>query len=191
MKTIMKKSALSLITLAVLGSTAYAKGCYNAQNIDVTWTSYKTLSKIGVGGNFSKVDFSTKHKEAKTINDMLVGAKIETGLADIDAHMDLKNNNIAEFFTAHVKNKAIQAEIISVSTKSIEVDITLNDTTIRIPMKYTIEDAKVKATGVIDGFDYGLLPALNSLNTNVSGHLNKGWTDIDIGFELPYTNTCK
>jgi len=190
MNRIIGKSALSLMVLAVLGTAVEAKECFNTNKIDVTWTSYKTLAKIGVGGNFSKVDLKIVNKDASDVKKMLLNAEIRTSLEALDAKMDLKNSNIAKFFTANLADKVVIAKVILVTNKKLDVSITLNKVTKTIPMSYTVEKGIVKATGVIDGLDYKLVPALGILNMNVAGHKKKGWNDIAIGFELPYDTSC-
>lgn len=186
-----QKSALSLITLAVLATTAQAKKCFNAQDIDVTWKAYKTLAKIGVGGNFSQTKLEIKNTNTSTLKELLLDAEVKTNLSFLDAHLALKNNNIATFFTALLSAKNVQAKVIAVHKTSIDVSITLNNQTRTIPMAYSTEDGVIKATGVIDAIDYALVPALGILNSKVAGHLNKGWNDISIGFTLPYTKKCQ
>lgn len=190
MRKIIKNSALSLMTLAVLSSVVEAKECFNTDKINITWTSYKTLAKIGVGGDFSKVDLKVSNTDSLSVKKMLMDAKITTSLENLDAKLDLKNSNIAKFFTAHLDDKAVRAKIVAVHDKKMDVSIELNKVTLVIPMSYTVEDNKVKAKGVIDALDYKLVPALGILNSNVAGHLNKGWNDISIGFELPFSRAC-
>ena len=190
MKNIIKKSAVTLMALAVLGSVVDAKECFNTDKIDVTWTSYKTLAKIGVGGNFSKVDLKVANKDAVDVKKMLLDAEITTSLEVLDANMDVKNINIAKFFTANIDDKTVVAKVVSGTDNKLGVSITLNKVTQTIPMSYTVEEGKIKAIGVIDGLDYKLVPALGILNMNVGGHKKKGWNDIRIGFELSFASGC-
>ena len=186
----MKKIILaSLVALSF--TSLQAKECFNSNSIDVTWVSYKTMAKIGVGGNFSKTDFSVANANAGSIVKMLEGSSVKLSLSDIDAHMALKNQNIAKFFTANLSTKKITAKIISADEKKLLVSITLNGKTQKIPMSYTTKESHIVASGVIDALDFDLVPALRTLNKNVAGHKNKGWNDISIAFDMPYTTTCK
>ncbi len=189
-KTI-KTITLSLVSVMILSTLGQAKECYNAQGIDVTWTSYKTLAKIGVGGNFSDVTLGVVNKNASDIKTLLTGSSVQTTLDSIDAHLALKNSNIATYFTANLDAKSISAKIISVTNKGLQLEITLNKITKVIPMKYTVAEGKVHAEGVIDALDFRLIRALRTLNTNVAGHKKKGWNDISIGFDMSVTSTCK
>ncbi len=171
--------------------TAQAKECYNADTIDVGWTSYKTMSKIGVGGNFSKTTLDILHKNTPSVEDMMLDARVTLNLKNIDAHLALKNSNIATYFTSNLSSHKIKAQIVSIDDKNVEVKITLNNIAQVIPMSYTKKNSHLLAKGVIDALDFQLVTALRTLNKNVSGHKNKGWNDISISFDIPYTTTCK
>ena len=186
----MKKIILASL-MALSFSSLYAQECFNSDSIDVKWISYKTMAKIGVGGNFSKTDLSVTNANASTLAKMLEGSSVKLSLGNIDAHLALKNQNIAKFFTANLSTKKITAKIISADAKKLLVSITLNGKTQNIPMSYTTKGSHILATGVIDAIDFDLVPALRTLNKNVAGHKNKGWNDISIAFDMPYTTTCK
>jgi hypothetical protein len=191
MNTLLKLGSLSLLCVLALSSNVQAKSCFNSDKIDVKWVSYKTLAKIGVSGNFSKVDLKITNKDAKDVQTLLTSARVDISLDAIDAHMDLKNSNIAKFFTALLDDKEIKTKIISATEKNLQLEVTLNGTTQTIPMSYESTESKVTAKGVIDGLDFGLTKALKSLNINVSGHKKKGWSDISISFEMDVSSECK
>jgi len=184
-------ASLSLVCAMMFTSVGQAKECYNGTDVDVKWISYKTLAKVGVGGNFSKVNLSILNKDAADVKSMLTGASVTMALDTIDAHMDLKNSNIATFFTANLDAKDISAKIVSATDKGLELEVTLNKMTKTIPMKYTVTEGIVEAQGVIDALDFGLTKALHELNMNVAGHKKKGWNDISISFTMNISDTCK
>jgi hypothetical protein len=179
------------MALGLLTTSLQAKECYNAESLNVKWISYKTLAKIGVGGNFSNTLFTTAHKDASSALMMLQDATVKLSLSKLDAHNPTKNSNIAQFFVANLSSKDVQAKIVTADEKKLTVAITLNKKTLNIPMSYKIDNSKIIATGVIDALDFDLVPALRTLNKNVAGHKNKGWNDISIAFEMPFTTTCK
>jgi hypothetical protein len=192
MKKIILSTSLALLGLGLFSSALQAKECFTAKSIDVTWISYKTMAKIGVGGNFSSTLFTPAHKDASSTAIMLQGATVKLSLINLDAHNATKNSNIAEFFVANLSAKEINAKIVSADDKKLTVAITLNKKTHNIPMHYTIKNSKIIAKGVIDALDFDLVPALRTLNKNVAGHKNKGWNDIAIAFDMPFTTaTCK
>ncbi len=192
MKKIILSATLALMGFGLFSSALQAKECFHAKSIDVKWVSYKTMAKIGVGGNFSSSSFAQETEDATSTAVMLQGATVKLSLANLDAHNPTKNSNIAEYFVANLSAKEINAKIVSADEKQLTVAITLNKRTQNIPMSYTIKNSKIIANGVIDALDFDLVPALRTLNKNVSGHKNKGWNDISIAFEMPFTTaTCK
>ena len=56
MKVSTKIQTLALLASLTLASTLSAKECINLDKIDVKWTSFKTLAKVGVSGTFNKVE---------------------------------------------------------------------------------------------------------------------------------------
>lgn len=184
--------ALKILALGSLlfATTISAKECINLSKLDVKWTSYKTLEKVGVSGGFSKVDLITEKNE-DSLKEALLNTMVKISLKDIDAKAAIKTNNILNYFVKHLDNTNIQAKVVSVYTNSLDMEIFLNNERKIIPMKYKKENGKIVATGVIDALDFSLAPALKVLNTQVAGHLNKGWYDIPLSFTLNYSNRCK
>jgi hypothetical protein len=183
---------LKVLTLssALLISSLSAKECVNINDIEVNWTSYKTMSKVGVSGTFSKVDLLTEENK-DTLKEALLNSFVKINLKDIDAKAEIKTNNILKYFVSYLDDSIIQAKIVSVYKDSLEVEIFLNNKRNIIPMNYKKDANKIIAKGVIDALDFDLSPALKVLNNNVAGHLNKGWFDIPISFDLSYNNKCK
>jgi len=185
-----KKMFLLPLCVALLSSSLSASECVNIKNVNVGWTSYKTLAKIGVSGTFNDVKL-TKSKNRSDIKTALEGTSVTLNMANIDAKAAIKTTNILKFFAPELVNQVINATIVKVGEKSLALKIILNGTKQIIPMKYTLDGGVMLASGVIDAREFGLEKALGNLNRNVAGHKNKGWLDIDINFELIYDNSCK
>lgn len=190
MKNKLKISSILLGSLLFL-SNLNAKECINSKNIDVKWTSYKTLAKVGVSGHFNKVYLKIKNKNSSTIKSFLMNATVDINLNNIDANSEIKTSNIKKYFVNNLKSNNITAQIVNVYKNSIDVLINLNGQKEIIPMRYIYKNNKIIAHGIIDGRDFNLINALAILNKNVIGHLNKGWLDIDIQFEIKTINKCK
>ena len=188
MKAIAKISTISILSASLFASSLSAQ-CININKVDVNWTSFKTLSKIGVSGTFKDVKLETK-TNASTTKEALLNSSVKINMKEIDAKADIKTNNILKYFVANLENEEIEAKIINVYDKTLDLVITLNGTTKTIPMKYIVRENNIVSSGVIDALDFNLAPALKILNTKVAGHLNKGWYDIPVGFELAYNSTC-
>ena len=185
-----KNILLAQLSVALLASTLNASQCVNIENVNIGWTSYKTMAKIGVSGTFNDVKL-TKSIDTSTINSALVGTKVSINMKDINAKADIKTTNILKFFVPELSTQGINATITKVSDKSLALEVMLNGKKQTVPMKYTLDSGVMQASGVIDARDFGIEGALKNLNQNVAGHKNKGWLDIAINFELIYTNKCK
>ena len=188
----MKIKTLLLAPLGalLLSSVLNAKECVNIETLNIGWTSYKTMAKIGVSGTFNDVKL-TKSKDTSNVKAALVGTSVELNVENIDAKAAIKTSNILKFFAPKLASKKIKATIVKVNEKTLDLQIALNGKTQTVPMKYTLDGGVMLASGVIDARDFALESALENLNANVAGHKNKGWLDIDINFELVYNNKCK
>lgn len=179
-----------LILFILLASTLNANECININKIQTKWTAFKTLEKIPVSGTFNKIELITQ-KNKSTIKDALLDAYAKIDFKNIDAKSKDKTNNILKYFVSNLENTTIEAKIIRVYIKTLDIELTLNKNRKVIPMKYKVAQNKVIVKGVIDIQDFNLLPAFKVLNKQVAGHQNKGWSDIPIKFELFYTKSCK
>ena len=185
-----KNILLAQLGVVLLSSTLNAGECVDIKSVNVGWTSYKTLAKIGVSGTFSDVKIK-KSQNRSNIQSALEGTSVSLNIANIDAKADIKTSNILKFFAPELANKAINATIVKVAEKQLALQIILNGVKQIIPMSYTLDGGVMSASGVIDAREFGMEGALTNLNRHVAGHKNKGWLDIAINFELIYTNKCK
>lgn len=183
------KLTISVLACVVLSKTLVAKECVNIEKLNVGWTSFKTLEKIGVSGNFRDIKILSG-KNSSDIKELLVNTKVKLQMEKLDAGEDIKNNAIKKFFVNNLASKDVDAKVVGLSGDTLSLEITLNGITKVIPMKYEMSKNEVKSKGVIDALDFGLGSALRVLNTSVAGHLNKGWYDIPISFDLMYNKKC-
>ena len=203
----MNKILFSLITLA---SLAYSEGCVLTQSSDmkVTWKAYKTLAKLGVAGEFTEVNYMATAKEGKNFKSLLVGSKVSIDISKISTNNAGRDKTLVENFFGKLKGKKIEGTIISIHADKrekgkpyrgvLDVNMTMNEKTLQIPMNYTFEEEHFTATGTIDLFDFNANNALSSINKSCFAlHKGKTWNDVTIGFSttikasLCDTNTTK
>ena len=188
----MKKIILSLMTVA---SLATAGGCVLVQSNDmnVTWKGYKTLAKLGVAGQFTDVNYSSVAKEGKNFKELLLGSKVSIDLSKIDTHNEGRDATLVSMFFTQLKAKSIEGEIVSIKANKhekgkpyngvLDVNMTMNKQTLRIPMTYHYEKENFVAKGIIDLFDFKAKDALSSLNKSCfKKHKGKTWSDVSIEF---------
>ena len=103
MKAIAKISTISIFCASLFASSLNAQ-CININKADVNWTSFKTLSKIGVSGTFKDVKLETK-TNASTKKEALLNSSVKINMKKIDAKADIKTNNILKYFVANLENE--------------------------------------------------------------------------------------
>jgi len=188
----MKKILLSFVAL---GTLSYAGGCLLTQSDDmnVTWKAYKTLAKLGVAGQFTDVNYTANAKEGKNFKALLVGSTVSIDLSKIDTKNKGRDKTLVESFFGKLSGKTIEGKIVAIKAKkrekgksytgSLDVNITMNEKSLVIPMAYTYEKENFKATGSIDIFDFQAQSALSSINKSCYDlHKGKTWNDVTISF---------
>ena len=188
----MKKILLSFVAL---GTLSYAGGCLLTQSDDmnVTWKAYKTFAKLGVAGQFTDVNYTANAKEGKNFKALLVGSTVSIDLSKIDTKNKGRDETLVESFFGKLSGKTIEGKIVAIKAKkrekgksytgSLDVNITMNEKSLVIPMAYTYEKENFKATGSIDIFDFQAQSALSSINKSCYDlHKGKTWNDVTISF---------
>jgi polyisoprenoid-binding protein YceI len=171
-------------------------GCVLVQpaDINVTWKAYKTLGKLGVGGQFTAVKYIPNQLEGKNFKELLVGSKVNIDISQIDTGNPTRDITLVKHFFRNLKGKTIEAKVISIKktdkhekgkprTGTLDVEITMNEKTLLIPMIYNYSKEHFAATGTVDIFDFDAKYALASINKSCYDlHKGKTWSDVTIGF---------
>jgi len=190
----MKKVLLSLLTLFSISHAA--TGCVLVQpsDMNVTWKAYKTLGKIGVGGQFTSVKYTPAALEGKNFKELFVGSKVSIDVSKITTGNPGRDETLVKFFFKELKATTIEGKITNIKktdkhvkgkprTGNIDVEITMNEKTLTIPMTYIYTKGHFQATGTIDLFDFAASDALASINKSCYDlHSGKTWSDVTIGF---------
>ncbi len=194
----MKKILLSLATLLSLtyASGTGKTGCVLVQPADmnVTWKAYKTLGKIGVGGQFTAVTYTANKLEGKNFRELFVGSRISIDLSKITTGNPSRDETLIKNFFSLLKGNSIEGKIVDIKktdkhekgkprTGTVSVKLTINEKTLTIPMTYHYEKGIFDAKGTIDLLDFAAGDALNSINKSCFDlHKGKTWSDVSIGF---------
>ena len=181
----MKKILLSLATLYTLGQAGETL-LIVPNTLSVDWKAYKTLGKIGVGGKFTSLNYSSKELEGKDLASILVGSKVSIDTKKIDTGNSGRDDTLVKFFFEKMSS-SIEATIKEINTQNSTVDvmITMNEKSLLIPMKYSYIDSKFRAEGTIDILDFDAKSALDSISKSCYDlHKGKTWSDVSIGFEM-------
>ncbi len=189
----MKKVLLSLLTLFSISHAA--TGCVLVQpsDINVTWKAYKTLGKIGVGGQFTSVKYTPAALEGKNFKELFVGSTVTIDATKINTGNSSRDDTLVRMFFKKLKSSTIEAKIIAIKsdkhvrgkprTGIMDAMITMNEKTLSIPMKFHYKKGHLTATGTIDLFDFEGRTALTTINKSCYDlHSGKTWSDVSIGF---------
>ncbi len=148
------------------------------KNIKVNWTAFKTLSKIGVGGSFSKIKLKSKTK-GTSIKDILYGHEFIIDTHSVQTGNESRDKKIAAFFFGGTKE--IQGAVSQITEKVLELTLTMNNVTKKVPLEYSILGNELKAKGTIDIFDFNMNSSLIKLNEACHTlHEGKTWNDVTI-----------
>ncbi len=192
----MKKIALSLILLA---SFAQANCSFSKPtNVDVTWKAFKTPLKKGVGGHFTKLNYSSSVKSAHSLNELLAGATVNIDVTSVDSKNAGRDVKLLNEFFKKMAGPDIKAKIISLKrdkdarkTGLVTISVTMNGVTREVPMRYTFNSRVLSANGVIDLVDFDATSALQSINKACYAlHQGKTWSDVNIGFSMKIGASC-
>jgi polyisoprenoid-binding protein YceI len=188
----MNKIIFSFLTLSAL---TYAGGCVLTQSDDmkVTWKAYKTLAKLGVGGEFTSVNYTPNKKEGKNFEELLVGSTVSIDISKVDTKNEGRDKTLVESFFTKLNGKTIEGKIVAIKAKkrekgkpytgTLDVNITMNEKLLQVPMSYIYDKENFKADGIIDLFDFEAKPALSSINKSCYDlHKGKTWNDVSISF---------
>jgi len=190
----MRKTLFSLITLASLLSADGGCVLVQSNDMNVTWKAYKTLAKLGVGGQFTAVSYTSNKKEGKNFKSLLVGSKVSIDVSKIDTKNKGRDKTLVENFFGKLKGKSIDGVVVDIKADkkvngkrvyhgSIDVNITMNGQTMQVPMRYNYKNEIFTAKGTIDLFDFSANDALKSINKSCFDlHKGKTWNDVSIEF---------
>jgi hypothetical protein len=178
----------------------------DAQSLQVNWTAYKTMQKVGVGGSFTEVtvegDLSSSKSLAALLNqldaeiDVNQAEKIRTGNPGRDA-------TIMQNFFSHFHPKALlKGKLRNVKGDDekgeLNLVLSMNRKTLAVPMKYSRDsNGALVVKGAIDVNDFGLSGALALLHKSCE-HLHKGpdgvsktWPQVEIKLSANVAKNCK
>ncbi len=176
MGVVMKK----VILIALSAAALLAAEC-SLQSL--TWTAYKTPLKLGVKGTFDKITF-TKGKNC------LEGASVLIDKQSVDTKNPGRDKTLDSFFFAKLKGN-IKARIEKVKEKTLDVAITLNGVTKKVPFLYTKKDGLIEAKGVIDLLDFAPKALRSIAKACFTKHQGKTWNDVTLTFTIDNKTTIQ
>ncbi len=203
----MHKFLLSLLLAGTIGFATETKPkmhCTLSQEgpVKISWKAFKTPLKIGVGGMFSHVEYTPAKKEGINFAEILTGASVTIDQASVDSGNKGRDAKLVKFFFEQMAGKQITGKIVSVKhdpivrgkpkTGILDIELTMNGITRKVPMHYRFDQGRLSAEGTIDLFDFNANNALQALNKACfAKHQGKTWNDVTIGFSTHIKAVCE
>lgn len=186
-KTLLQIGKKTLFSLFVLAITTNLSGYELDGQVGVIWKGFKTEKKVAVSGTFK--DISIDIESDNDFSTFLKSSKVTIDTLSFDSGNPFRDNNITSTLFALASAKFIYGKIIEVDTKTktLTLEVTMNETKKQIPMTYITEDGKVVANGSIDILDFKMKNSYLEFAKKCAGfHQNKSYSDVAIEFTLPF-----
>lgn len=170
---------------------------YMPDSTSLTWTAYKFTKRAGVSGTFNQISV-TNTSTSESPTDVLVGAEFSITTASVNSGNAERDPKLVAFFFEKLANtQNITGKINSIKDNEAVVSITMNDKTVDVVGKISVEGNKVSLTTQVDMTDFEGLDAIASLNkvcsdkhTDEDG-VSKLWPDVAIVVSTVLTKNCQ
>lgn len=164
----------------------------DSENVQVSWTAFKTPKKIGVGGSFTKLGIANEY-QGNTLAEALKTVKFSIDTNSVSTKNDDRDAKIVKFFfKAMKKGMNITGSIKDYSQKTIMLNLKMNGVTKEVPLIVDLKDDQIKADGVIDLFDFSMKKSLTGINKAcLELHEGKTWNDVSISLQAKFSKACK
>jgi len=170
---------------------------YVADSTHFNWTAYKFNSRAGVGGTFNSIKVTNTPSSVNPL-DVLKGAEFVINTASVNSGNEERDPKlVVYFFNVLINTENITGKINAINNGEAEVSITLNDKTVNVVGKVTVEGEKVSMEATIDMNDFEGLGAIASLNEVCSAKhtdedgVSKLWPDVSIIVSTVLKKECK
>lgn len=182
------------LLFTLLSLTVNAEECklkVNKDNVKLAWTAYKTPAKNPVGGSFRELGVN-KDLEGKNLKELLEGVSFDIDTASTSTKNTARDANIVKhFFQKVAGGLSIKGKTESYAKKSLLINLTMNEKSLKLPLKVTKEGKKIEAVGTVDVFDLALGKALASINKACYDlHQGKTWNDVAVKLTLYLDKDC-
>lgn len=187
------KKIVAFVFFLVLGSSAIAGDC-EVESFSVDWTAFKTPSKVGVKGTFTRPGLETRQKKDVCLMSFLPTTTVHIDTSSVKTDSTERDANIINAFFKNLTGEYIDAIIkrVDLEKKELSVEITMNDITQTIFMPFSHDDKTFRAVGKIDVLNFSASDALKALNeVCYKQHEGKTWSDVEVAFTFKMKTECR
>ena len=163
----------------------------------MTWTAYKTTSKVDVGGTFNEITI-TGEKSSDDPKKLIKSLSFSINTASVETNDEGRNKKIASFFFGNMKEPAtITGKVKSLGENGkATLEIKMNGVSTDVVGDYTLVDGTFDFSATIDVGKWDALKALQTLSeacrekhTGDDGIL-KTWSEVALTFSTQLSSDC-
>jgi len=156
---------------------------------EINFTAYKTTDKIGVGGQFKKVDI-TSGGEGNSIKEAVNNTEFSIPVSSIFTKDTSRDFKIKKFFFGIMdKTKLLSGKLVLENDSIGYANIKMNGITEKVSFLYTIKANTFSMNATMDITKWNATEALNSLN-KACKELHKGadgvsktWSEVALNIK--------
>jgi len=170
---------------------------YVADSTTLKWTAYKFTKRAGVSGTFNHIAVNST-KDADNAFNVLVGADFSIHTPSVNSGNAERDPKLVKFFFEQLADtEMIKGKIVSVNNGEAVVTITMNEKSVDVVGKVTVEGNKVSLSTSVDMADFDGLDAIESLHEVCSAkHTDEDrksilWPDVDIVVSTVLKKECR
>lgn len=169
----------------------------NKDTYELTWTAYKTMDEVPVGGTFNEITLTAG--EFEDMEGALTSIEFEINTASVESQNEDRNAKIAEHFFGTINTPTITGNVSSVDMDAgtAVVTIMMNGLSFDVDGDFTMEGEEFSFRSEIDVKNWNAVSGIVALN-EVCEDLHRGedgisvlWQNVDISFSGSLNKDCE
>jgi hypothetical protein len=180
-----KSEAKKEETKTVAKETVAAFSVAKAKN-EINFKAYKTTAKVGVGGQFKKIDVLSGG-EGETVKEAINNTAFSIPVSSIYTKDSSRDFKIKKFFFGIMENtKLLSGKLMLTDDTNGTAEIHMNGVSKNVPFTYTIVGKTFHMTATMDINNWNASAALASLNEACkdlhkgSDGVSKTWSEVTL-----------
>ncbi|GGG89361.1 hypothetical protein GCM10011416_02190 [Polaribacter pacificus] len=158
----------------------------------IGWTAYKTTEKIGVKGEFKKVNI-TKNGDGNSIKEAIEAAEFSIPVSSIFTNLSDRDFKLRKFFFGAMDNTSLLSGTLHLDDdKKGHAMITMNGTTERLDFDYSISGKTFQLDAIMDLNKWNAQKAIEAINEACkelhkgSDGITKTWSEVAINISSSF-----
>ncbi len=158
----------------------------DSETVSLKWVAYKTTEKVGVGGEFGKIDIK-EYQLAESKEGALDGVSFSVPVSSLftgNKDRDWKLVNL--FFGVMDNTEFIKGTFHQGENGEGKLELEMNGTSSELPYNYSLKNDSIFITATMDVLNWNGQEAMDSLNVACydlhkgKDGVSKTWSEVDI-----------